>query len=85
MAKKKLPKLPAHSLDEENVNNFIGELHGVLQKYNAHVENSPIRLETSNMVLRVGGIMNCRPECVKTVKYCDINGKNCYVEVTCEC
>lgn len=85
MAKQKLPKLPKHSLKEENTQEFVNDLYTLLHKYNAHIENSPIRLETSNLVFRAGGIMNCRPECIQTVKYCDINGKNCYVEVTCMC
>lgn len=82
MAKAK--KTP-HSITEENVDTFIERLHSLLQKYDAHLDDSPISLRTSNLSFHVEGLHNCPKECIRKVRSCDINGKNCRIDVFCDC
>lgn len=78
-------KTQPHALTEENMEEFVGKLHRLLRRYKAHVNGSPISLETSNLTFRAEGIEKCRPECIRKVRSCDLNGNNCRIDLFCDC
>ena len=78
-------KIHSHSITKKNVDVFIDRLHSLLQEFDAHLDDSPISLRTSNFNFRAEGIQNCPQACIRKVRSCDLNGKNCRIDVFCDC